>query len=213
MKNVLNYSNVLKSFLVAGLFVMTSCEKEPALGEVSALNATEEATAAANAKASPAAIKGDKTIAEIVVSYATAEAVEDRQFTLLLAALEYAGITSMFTESDQYTVFAPTDAAFERFLDGNALDSFTKEQVAAVLSYHVTDGRRFSNSVVPKNSPRNIETLLGPSIYVNSSAGIDTNDEDKQANASILVEAGLFDISASNGVIHVIDEVLVPVTE
>ena len=213
MKNVLNYSNVFKSILLAGLFVMASCEKEPLTKEGIALNAGVEAASAANEKASPAATKGDKTIAEIVVSYATAEAVEDRQFTLLLAALEYAGITSMFTKSDQYTVFAPTDAAFEKFLAGKSLDSFTPEQVAAVLSYHVTDGRRFSNSVVPKNSPRAIETLLGPSIYVDSSAGIDTNDEDMAANASILVGAGLFDISASNGVIHVIDEVLVPVTE
>ena len=203
----------MKSFLLAGLFVTASCGNELTTGEASALNATVESTSTSNLKATPAATKGEKTIAEIVVSYATAEAVEDRQFTLLLAALEYAGITSMFTESDEYTVFAPTDAAFERFLDGNALDSFTKEQVAAVLSYHVTDGSKYSKSVVPTDSPRNIETLLGPSIYVNSSAGIDTNDEDKEANASILVEAGLFDISASNGVIHVIDEVLVPVTE
>ncbi len=201
------------TFLLAGLFMMASCASEPTNEDLTSLNASVEDASAPNAKASPAAIKGDKTIAEIVVSYATAEAEEDRQFTLLLAALEYAGITSMFTESDQYTVFAPTDAAFVKFLDGNTLDSFTPEQVAAVLSYHVTDGRRMSNSVVPKNSPREITTLLGPSIYINKAAGIDTNDADMEANASILVAAGLFDISASNGVIHVIDEVLVPVTE
>lgn len=212
MKNLMKHSNVLKSLVLAGLFVMASCGNDPNK-EQSSLNSNAEATTAANEKASPVVIEEEKTIAEIVVSYATAEAKEDRQFTLLLAALEYAGITSMFTESDQYTVFAPTDAAFEKFLDGKALDSFTPEQVASVLSYHVIDGKRMSNSVLPESSPREISTLLGPPIYVNSSAGIDTNDADMEADASILVDAGLFDISASNGVIHVIDAVLVPVTE
>lgn len=208
MKNVLKNSNMFKSLLLAVLFVTASCDKEPATEESKALGATLAAT---SENASPAAKKGDKTIAEIVTSYAEAE--EGKQFTLLLAALNYAGITSMFSESDQYTVFAPTDAAFETFLGGQPLDSFTPEQVANVLSYHVTDGRRFSNSVVPKNSPRQITTLLGPPIYVNSAAGIDTNDDNMEANASILVGAGLYDISASNGVIHVIDQVLVPATE
>lgn len=213
MKNILNYSKIIKLSLLAGFFIFASCKDQPEMSEASALNEDVEAASSENAEASPAANKEDKTIAEIVVSYATAEKVEDRQFTLLLAALEYAGITSMFTGSDEYTVFAPTDAAFEKFLGGKALDSFTPEQVGAVLSYHVVDGRNLSSSVVPTNSPKEVKTLLGPSIYVNSAAGIDTNDMDEMANASILVDAGLFDISASNGVIHVIDEVLVPVTE
>lgn len=202
MKPYLRIQNFLRLFFLAGLFVFSSCEKEATIEELNVVNA--------NAHASPAANQGDMTIAEIVVSFATAEAEEDRQFTLLFAALEYAGITSLFAGSDQYTVFAPTDAAFERFLGENSLTDFTPEEVAAVLSYHVTEGRRFSNSVVPKNKHREIETLSGLSIFVDSSAGIDTNDEDMAANASILVGANLFDIPASNGVVHVIDEVLVP---
>ncbi len=130
---------------LAAVMVFASCETESMSEELT--------TADLSSKASPAAQKSDVTIAEIVVSYATAENVDERQFTLLLAALNYAGITSMFTESDQYTVFAPTDAAFQRFLGEKSLSDFTPAQVAAVLSYHVTDGRRFSNSVVPKNSP------------------------------------------------------------
>lgn len=202
MKPYLRIQNFLRLFFLAGLFVFSSCEKEATIEELNVVNA--------NAHASPASNQGDMTIAEIVVSFATAEAEEDRQFTLLFAALEYAGITSLFAGSDQYTVFAPTDAAFERFLGENSLTDFTPEEVAAVLSYHVTEGRRFSNSVVPKNKHREIETLSGLSIFVDSSAGIDTNDEDMAANASILVGANLFDIPASNGVVHVIDEVLVP---
>lgn len=190
---------LLKPFLLSLIFVFSSCQKEELPAGDMGLDAS--------AKSSPASQKGEATIAEIVVS--SAENEEQPQFTLLLAALNYAGITSMFTESNQYTVFAPTDAAFRTFLGDKALSDFTPEQVAAVLSYHVTDGRRFSNSVVPKNSPRQIQTLLGLPIYVDSNLGIDTNDADSDPNAFIDNP----NVAASNGVIHVITEVLVPVTD
>jgi uncharacterized surface protein with fasciclin (FAS1) repeats len=197
--------NLIKALLLVTVMVLASCEKESISDELT--------TADLKTNASVAAQKSDKTIADIVVSYATAENEDDRQFTLLLEALNHAKITSMFTGTDQFTVFAPTDAAFKSFLKdntpNNSLSDLNPEQVAAVLSYHVTNGRRFSNSVVPKNSPRQIETLLGPSFYVNSFAQIDTNDDDLLfTNATISKP----NISASNGVIHVIDKVLVPAT-
>lgn len=192
-----NLSNVL---LLAILMVFGSCEKEPISEDIT--------TADASANASPAAQQGDQTIAEIVVSYAEAD---EPQFTLLLAALEYAELTSAFTGGDNYTVFAPTDAAFLEFLGGDAsnLYSLPKEAVAEVLLYHVTDGRRFSNSVLGKKNWKEIEMLNGGMIYVNSVGDIDTN-EDMDVDSSILVEAGLYDIPATNGVIHVISDVLNP---
>ena len=115
---------ILSSFGIALLMILfISCEQDPVSDELN--------TADASAKASVAAQKSDESIAAIVVQFASAE--EDAQFTLLLAALNYAGITSLFAESDQYTVFAPTDAAFERFLGDNSLTDFTPEQVAAIL--------------------------------------------------------------------------------
>lgn len=200
IKNLYIMKTLSKVFLVTALFLFAACQKEDITPESGELFA--------NAKASPAAQQGDETIAKIVSDFA-----DDGQFTLLLAALDYAGITSMFAERGQYTVFAPTDTAFRNFLGENDLTDFTPEQVAAVLQYHVTDGRRFSNSVVPKNSPREIETLLGLPFYVMSNGDIDTNDADMDRNASILIGAELYDLPASNGVIHVIDEVLVPITE
>uniref|UniRef100_UPI003453A320 fasciclin domain-containing protein n=1 Tax=uncultured Christiangramia sp. TaxID=503836 RepID=UPI003453A320 len=59
-------------------------------------------------------------------------------------------MTSLFAESDQYTVFAPTDAAFQRFLGDNSLTDFTPEELAAVLSYHVTEGKTFQQWCSPK---------------------------------------------------------------
>ncbi|TRO67112.1 fasciclin domain-containing protein [Christiangramia sabulilitoris] len=203
----------IKSLFLAFIFVVSACESEPVEADISSFDANARASEKANP--SPASNKGDLTIAEIVVANATNE--EAPQFTLLLAALEYAGITSLFAGGDQYTVFAPTDAAFLELLGGDPanLQTLSPAEVAAVLSYHVTEGRRFSNSVVPKNSPREIETLLELPFYVyspmvdesgNTVIGIDTNDADTEADANILTP----NISASNGVIHVIDAVLMP---
>jgi len=76
--------------------------------------------------------------------------------------------------------------------------------VLNVLLYHVAEGRRASNSVVPKVKSKNIETLLGQSFSVNTSGMImGAGNEDP---ASIVMA----NISASNGIIHVIDAVLLP---
>lgn len=201
MRTILTFRKLLiKSLLLAVIFIFAACEKEAISEDIQVVDAS--------AKASPAAQQGELTIAEIVVSNTEAE---EPQFTLLLAALNYAGLTSVFEGEDNYTVFAPTDAAFLEFLNGKSLTDFTAEAVADILLYHVTDGRRFSNSVVPKNSPREIETLLGQYFYVYSpnedgDIGIDTNDEDDNANAYIIDP----NIAATNGVIHVIDTVLIP---
>jgi uncharacterized surface protein with fasciclin (FAS1) repeats len=157
---------------------------------------------------------GDQTIAEIVVASTEAE---EPQFTLLLAALEYAGLTSVFAGTDQYTVFAPTDQAFLDLVDSTGVDPsdpFTgidellgEGTVANVLLYHVTEGRRAANSVVPKNGPREIETLLEVPFYVNPGGSICAVPGTSLAT---IVSANN---SASNGIIHVIDGVLIPPSE
>lgn len=163
--------------------------------------------------------KGDFTIAEIVV---TSTQAEESQFNLLLAALEYTGLTGVFTGGEQYTVFAPTDQAFLNLvdflstqLDPNVLDNdgpfaaidtlLGDGTVTNVLLYHVTDGRRAANSVVPKNNERVIETLLDGATFAVQTDG--TIKDVAMRNAQI-IDA---DISASNGIIHVINEVILPV--
>ena len=163
--------------------------------------------------------KGDMTIAEIA---------EDQGFSLLLAAVGYiaeenpeSALVAGLLNNDQYTVFAPTDAAFEALvaavadlLDPDilenegpfaAIDALLGEgTIEAVVSYHVTDGRRSSRSVLPRSGERKINTLLeGASFSVSSTGMIDAVGSDAQIAPA--------DVSASNGIIHVIDAVLLPI--
>ena len=147
---------------------------------------------------------GEFSIAEIAI---------DAGFDSLVVALSYvdteldAGLVDLFLNgTDQYTVFAPTNEAFAALLgnDTNAqIADLPAELVLDVLFYHVTDGRRASNSVVPKKNLRYIETLLGESFSVNPDKEITA-----VGNTANIVAA---DISASNGVIHVIDAVILPI--
>jgi len=154
--------------------------------------------------------KDDKSIAEI--------AIENGGFDELVDALLYvdeelnAGLVNLFLNGkDQFTVFAPTDDAFrnlytaldpEGTLGIDSVRDLPADVVLDVLLYHVTEGRRSSNSVVPKVNSKTIETLLGQTFSVNSSKMITGG----RSNAMIIIK----DISASNGIIHVIDSVLLP---
>ncbi len=153
--------------------------------------------------------KGDDPIAAIAINGGFDELVD----ALLYVDEELnAGLVNLFLNGkDQYTVFAPTDSAFFNLynaLDPNGgIDSIRDlpaDLVLNVLLYHVTDGRRASNSVLPKNGSKTIETLLGETFSVNSSGMITAT------NSSAMIVDGLADISASNGIIHVIDAVLIP---
>jgi uncharacterized surface protein with fasciclin (FAS1) repeats len=172
----------------------------------------------AGAAAVPASAKGAKapgpdSLFEIVST--------DGRFTYLTAALEATGLDAAVDAAGvQYTVFAPTDAAFEKVADElfaagvgdgtvpTLLGFLVANDLADdVLLYHVTEGRRWSNSVVPKRGMKSVGTLLGAPIKV-TSAGKVVDASAATTDASIV--DGLANISASNGVAHVIDNVLVP---
>ena len=134
-------------------------------------------------------------------------------FDELVAALSFvdaelnAGLVDLFLYGkDQYTVFAPTNAAFYELYETLGVDSIEELDAPLVLNvllYHVAEGRRGSNSVVPPRQTRSIETLLGASFKV-----------DKDANIMAIGNTANFeaiDISASNGIIHVRDSVLLPI--
>ena len=113
--------------------------------------------------------------------------------------------------TDQYTVFAPTNEAFAALVGDGQISDLPSGLVLNVLLYHVTEGRRASNSVVPKNNTRTIETLLeGASFSVGTDAMITAVGN--TANFVVVDGKPLVNISASNGIIHVIDTVILPIT-
>jgi uncharacterized surface protein with fasciclin (FAS1) repeats len=196
MTKVIRHSGSIIIMAFCSVLVFSSCQKQ----DLQAPQVTADATTGQGK--SPSSQKSDMTIGEI--------AAGNGNFTQLVDALDYTGLLNLFlTGKDQFTVFAPTDAAFETLYGALGISSIRDldvNLVTNVLLYHVTEGRRFSNSVLPKNNIRGIETLLNKPFYVNSTGGIDTNDGDTNINATISTP----DISAKNGVIHVINSVLIP---
>jgi uncharacterized surface protein with fasciclin (FAS1) repeats len=184
--------------LAIALFAV-SCEKE----EFSRENRGSKAAAGASADLNRAPAPGALSIAEIAI---------EGGFTQLVGLLQFvddelnAGLVDLFLNGkDQYTVFAPTDEAFAKLFEFIAENNVevTPELVLDILLYHVTEGRRAANSVVPPTRTRKITTLLGKTFEVNSKGEI--MDLFGQT-AKISVP----NISASNGIIHVIDTVILP---
>ena len=163
---------------------------------------------AAGAQRAPA--PGAESIAEIAIA---ATQAEESQFNELVGALLYvdaelgAGLVDLFLNgTDQFTVFAPTDEAFAglyEFLGIGGITELPPELVLDVLLYHVVEGRRAANSVVPPVRNRTIETLLGATFSVTPQAQI--NDIFGQTGTIVAPN-----ISASNGIIHLIDTVILP---
>lgn len=124
------------------------------------------------------------------------------EFNALVAAVLKAELADVLSSKGPFTVFAPTDAAFADFFKelGVSLSEVSKEDVAEVLKYHVLAGRLFS----PELENKSYTTLTGEEIHVNAGNGIVINEE---------VNVVIPDVLASNGVIHVIDQVLQPKTE
>jgi uncharacterized surface protein with fasciclin (FAS1) repeats len=138
-------------------------------------------------------------------------AINNGNFTTLVSAVLCANpaVVSTLTSGEQYTVFAPTDAAFAKLglNSSNICTVLDQSTLTNVLLYHVADGRRFSNSVLPKNEDqtRMIETLLGSAFEVSNTGEI--IDVDSNSMPKIVMP----NIPATNGVIHVVDEVLLPI--
>lgn len=122
-------------------------------------------------------------------------------FTTLVTAIEAAGLQDALAGKGPLTVFAPTDEAFKK-IPKEKLDALLadKEALKSVLLYHVVDGAVTSGEVVKLKSAK---TLEGDEVKIAVKNGVMIN-ESKVTKADIL---------ASNGVIHVIDTVLLPPTE
>lgn len=136
------------------------------------------------------------TIADIAAS--------DAQFSTLVSALARVNLVDVLDGTGQFTVFAPTNAAFTAL--GVDLATISDAALTEILLYHVVDGELFSNVIADGQTYVSSESATGPndarlSLLVEKSSGVTINN-----NATVITA----DIEASNGVIHVIDQVLLP---
>ena len=128
--------------------------------------------------------------------------------TTLVGLVIEAGLAGVLANEGQFTVFAPTDDAFGADADDviSLLASICGEDkkigaLTNVLLHHVVDGRRFSNSVLGRSGPKPVETLGGEYIWVDSEGNI-TDGAGNSNVAYIDTITPLFNVSASNGVVH-----------
>lgn len=123
-------------------------------------------------------------------------------FSTLAAALGAAGLIGALKSEGPFTVFAPTDDAFAK-IPAQALSDLlqpeNKDRLTAILTYHVVPGRVTAHEVANSNSAT---TLQGQSLTIRKQDGVRVNE------AKVIAP----DVEATNGVIHVIDAVLMPAT-
>ena len=147
------------------------------------------------------AIAGHHETNEAQAPDIVAVAVSAGQFNTLAAALDAADLVSTLQGEGPFTVFAPTDAAFEKLPAGTVemlLKPENKDQLIAVLTYHVVPGKVTAAEVVKLSAAT---TVNGADVAI---AVVDGN---VRINDATVVKT---DIAASNGVIHVIDAVILP---
>ena len=123
-----------------------------------------------------------------------------KSFSTLAAALGAAGLVEILKSEGPFTVFAPTDAAFAKVPQqtlNDLLQPENKKKLAAILTYHVVPGKVNSHQVIAMNSAT---TLHGQKLNISRQDGVRIDD------ANVIVT----DVQATNGVIHVIDRVLMP---
>jgi transforming growth factor-beta-induced protein len=151
--------------------------------------------------------KDDDPVKESGMSNIVEIASADAQFSILVEALTKANLANTLTQNGTFTVFAPTNEAFEKLfakLGVSGISDLSSEALTPILLYHVAGVRAMSTDLstgyVKTLSPAQGDYL---SIYVNISSGV-------SLNSSATVNPA--NIEASNGVIHVINEVLLPPT-
>jgi uncharacterized surface protein with fasciclin (FAS1) repeats len=122
-------------------------------------------------------------------------------FNTLVAAVEAAGLVETLKGEGPFTVFAPTDEAFAALPEGTVASLLlpeNRDQLVAVLTYHVIPGRVMSSDIAGQEMM--VATVQGSEVDINATDGV-------MVDEATVVTA---DIEATNGVIHVIDRVILP---
>ena len=128
-------------------------------------------------------------------------AVGAGSFNTLVAAVDAAGLVDTLKSPGPFTVFAPTDAAFDKLPEGTVeslLLPENRDQLVAILTYHVVPGKTLSGDLAGQELA--VATVEGSELDIDARDGV-------KVDSATVIQA---DVETSNGVIHVIDTVLIP---
>lgn len=141
-----------------------------------------------------------------IVEIALAINADTGEFSTLIAALVAADLVDALNGMHQYTVFAPTDAAFAALgLDAGNIGDMDKETLTKILLYHVAPGERFAADVIESDQIRTLsKQFLFPEVVEEDVYILD--EIEVSPDAQVIIP----NVDARNGVIHVIDNVLLP---
>lgn len=128
-------------------------------------------------------------------------AVQTEQLSTLVTAIKEAGLVEVLKKDGPFTVFAPTNDAFDK-LPAGALDDLLKdkEKLKKVLTYHVVNGRQLAKDVVGMDGQK-VATLDGAEVLIS------VKDGAVMVNGATVTKT---DVECSNGVVHFIDNVIMP---
>jgi uncharacterized surface protein with fasciclin (FAS1) repeats len=179
----------LIAIAAASALVLAACGSDEEATEDTVAEVTEETMA-------------EETMEEAVeAGDIVAVASGNPDFSTLVAAIQAAGLVETLQGAGPFTVFAPTNAAFEALPAGLLEKLLLPENVAvltAILTYHVVPGQVMSTDVTAGD----VASVEGSTIAITTDGGVKVN------GANVVA----VDVAASNGVIHVIDQVIVPPT-
>ncbi len=190
---------IIALVLAVGLTAAACSDDEDSSSNTSAPPSTEPATSVTE----PATTEPEEEMGNIVET-----AVAAGDFETLVAAVEAAGLTETLSEGE-WTVFAPSDEAFQPLVEDGTVDALLADpegDLKNILLYHVVEGAVFAEDVVTLDGQQ-VETALGESLTVEVDEAGGVSLIDGQGNSVNVVTT---DVEASNGVIHVIDGVLLP---
>lgn len=141
-------------------------------------------------------------------------AVNSKDHTTLVTAVKAAGLVETLRSAGKFTVFAPTNDAFENLPEGtveNLLKPENKDKLTKILTYHVVPGKIDSTKLMElikeDGGKANLETVSGDKLTAQMNGSKNIVIKDENGNVANLVT---YDVYQSNGVIHVIDTVILP---
>jgi transforming growth factor-beta-induced protein len=202
LRAILKYHVVPGNVMAADVVKLDSAKT--ALGQSVDIKTMSNTVKVDNARVISTDIKASNGVIHVIDSVILPDdsivdvAVEAGQFKTLLTAVEAAGLTDTLRAGGPYTVFAPTDEAFAKLPEGTIPALLNdKPKLRAILKYHVVPAKVTAKEVVELDSA---ETLLGQTVEIRHSSPV-------RINGALITKT---DIMAANGVIHVIDEVILP---